>query len=144
MSSICQCLPCLLHTPLRERMPLSLAVARDVTVTSVMVNHGKSPNGEGYLLTVTTHAQGKTCSCYVVKKTWWREDVTVAVLTAFFCLQREPNLNSGRILVIIRMLRDSWLRMAALSAGAARGKLLRRVATHPIYLVIYATITLNC
>ena len=37
----------------------------------------------------------------------------VASLKAFFRLQREPNLKSGHILVIIRMLRDSWLRMAA-------------------------------
>ena len=67
--------------------------------------------------------------------------MTEAALKAFFCLQRELNLKSGRIFVIIRMLRDSWLRMAALSAaGAARRKLLRGVATHPIY----ATITLSC
>ena len=52
----------------------------------------------------------------VVKKTWWREDVIVAVLTAFFRLQRVPNLKSGRVVVFIRMLRDSWSRMAALSA----------------------------
>ena len=61
-------------------------------------------------------------------------------LKVFFRLQREPDLKSGRILVIIRMLRDSWLKMAALSAGAARTKLFRGAATHPIY----ATITLNC
>ena len=76
-----------------------------------------------------------TCACYVVKKTWRRKDRIVAALTAIFCLQREPNLKSGRILVIIRMLRDSWSRMAALPAGAARRKLLRGTATHPIYLL---------
>ena len=38
--------------------------------------------------------------------------------------QGKPNLQSGHILVIKRILRDSWLRMAALSAGAARRKLL--------------------
>ena len=31
----------------------------------------------------------------------------VAVLMAFFCLQREPNLQSGRIVVVIRMLRTA-------------------------------------
>ena len=45
-------------------------------------------------------------------------------LKAFIRIQSEPNLQSGCILVIIRMLRDSWVRMAALSAGAARRKLL--------------------
>ena len=58
----------------------------------------------------------------------------LAVLTAFFHL-REPNLKSGRGVVVIRILRDSWSRMAALSAGAARGKLVRGAATHPIYLL---------
>ena len=31
----------------------------------------------------------------------------VAALKAFFRLQREPNLKSGHILVIVRMLRDT-------------------------------------
>ena len=53
---------------------------------------------------------------------------------------KKPNLKSGRIVVVIRILRDSWSRMAALSAGAARRKLVRVAATHPIYM----TITLDC
>ena len=44
--------------------------------------------------------QCATCACYVVKKTWQREDAIVAVLTAFFRLQREPNLKSGHILLL--------------------------------------------
>ena len=53
-----------------------------------------------------------------------------------FLPSKKSNMKSGHILVIVRMLRDSWLRMAALSAGAARRKLLRGAATHPIYATI--------
>ena len=49
------------------------------------------------------HAQRATCAWHVVKMTWRREDVILAVITAFFCLQ-EPNLKSGRIVVVIRIL----------------------------------------
>ena len=38
---------------------------------------------------LTTQAQRATCACYVVKKTWRREDVIVAALTAFFCAFKE-------------------------------------------------------
>ena len=48
------------------------------------------------------HAQRATYACYVVKMTWQRENVIVVALKAFFRLQREPNLQSGHILVIIR------------------------------------------
>ena len=82
-----------------------------------------------------THAQRATCACYVVKKTRRMEDVIVAALKAFFHPQREPNLKP-----IIKMLRDSWSRMAALSEGAVRRKLLQGAAKHPIY----TTFTLNC
>ena len=115
-------------------------------VTSVTVNHSKILDGEGYisvLITMVTAAVGNhgvenlqrmrsmqhaTCACYVVKKTWRREDVIVAALTAFFRLQREPNLKSGRIVVFIRMLRTAgqgWQ-----PAGAARRKSLRGAACH--------------
>ena len=89
---------------------------------------------------LTAQAQHATCACYVVKKTWRRETLIVAARMAFFRLQREPNLKSGHILVIIRMLRDSWSRTAALSAGAARRKLLWRAATHPIYATSPSTV----
>ena len=46
------------------------------------------------------------------------------------------NLKSGHILAIIRMLRDNWSRMANLSAGAVRRKLMQGDATHPIYATI--------
>ena len=49
----------------------------------------------------------------VAKKTWRRDDVMVAAITAFFRLQIGPNLQSGHILVIVRMLRDSWSRIAS-------------------------------
>ena len=62
----------------------------------------------------------------------------VAALKAFFHLQREPNMQSGHILVVIRKFRDSWSRMAALSAGAARVKLLRG-ANHGTTLLSYTT-----
>ena len=58
------------------------------------------------------------CACYVVKKTWQREDVIVAALTAFFRLQRNQILSLGVFCFFTRKLRDSWSRMAALSAGA--------------------------
>ena len=60
-------------------------MCRDVTVTGVTVNHGKIPDGDGYLLSfnyhgnhrsryprcgkLTAHAQRATCACYVVRKT---------------------------------------------------------------------------
>ena len=52
--------------------------------------------------------------------------MTVAALMAFFPSSKKPNLKSGPILVIIKMLRDSWSRMAALSAGAVREKFFLR------------------
>ena len=52
-----------------------------------------------------------------------------------FPTSKKPNLKSGRIVVVIRILRGSWARMAVLSAGAARRKLVRGAASHPIYLL---------
>ena len=70
-------------------------------VTAVVSNHGVENS---------RFMCSATCTCYVVKKTWRREDMIVAALTAFFRLQREPNLQSGRIVVIIRMLRTAGWR----------------------------------
>ena len=95
-------------------------------VTATVDNHGVEN------LRRMRSVQRATCACCVVKKT---EYVTVAAHKEGFRLQRESNLKSGCILVIIRMLRDTWSRMAALSAGAAGRKLLRGAATDPIYLL---------
>ena len=42
-----------------EDQELPLLQSRDVTVTSVMVNHGKIPDGGGYLLSFNYH--GNRC-----------------------------------------------------------------------------------
>ena len=70
-------------------------------VTGVTVNHGKFPDGEGYHLSFNYHGNlsvenlrdtlskshyaGAACN---VRLLCSEEDMTVAVLKAFFCLQR--------------------------------------------------------
>ena len=76
-------------------------------VTATVDNHGVENSRDTNAQRATCNVQRATYACYVVKKTWQREDVIVAALKAFFCLQREPNLHFGRIVVIIRMLRTA-------------------------------------
>ena len=92
-------------------------------VTTVVDDHGEEKSQDTLSNSLYTGAAYNVRLLFSEDTARQREDVTIAPLKAFFRLQREPNLKSGRILVIIRMLRDSWSRMAALSAGAARRKL---------------------
>lgn len=59
--------------------------------------------------------------------------MTVAALGKFFRPLRGQSPKSGHILATIRMLRDSWSKMAALFAEAAKKKSLQGAATLPTY-----------
>ena len=101
-------------------------------VTAAVGNQGVENSQDTFSKSPHT---GVVCNvCLLCSEEDMREDVIVAALKAFFRLQREPNLQVGCILVIIRMLRDSWSRMAARSAGAAKRRLVQGAATHPIYV----------
>ena len=100
-------------------------------VTAVVDNHGVEHSRD------TLSKSHYACAAYNVRLLRSEEDMAEggrdsSGAQGIFLPSKKPNRKSGRILVIIRKFRDSWSRMAAISAGTARRKLLRGAATHPI------------
>ena len=111
---------------------------RDVTVTCVTVNHGK--NSEGYRLSFNYHGNRHggeplcrkltryTCTVCSVRLLCSEEDMAEGGRDSRgphgICpSSKKPNLQSG-CCGCYKNAQDSWWTMAAMSAGAARTKLL--------------------
>ena len=97
-----------------------------ITMVTAAVDYKGMENSRD---TSKSHYAGVACN---VRLLYWEEDMAKGGCDSsgpcsIFLPSKKPNLKSGHTLFFMRMLRDSWSRMAALSAGAARRKLEQRL-----------------